>query len=159
MPRNFVVSNVKIFLDSDSGYRNTTRVATQSTSWQLVMEPCQQWTTLTPETANTSSLPVIRQQEECLTWMPWISGNFWVQLSSNSGSVTDDQKWTEVVSQWNLKLLLHKMKEERTENVYGQNLKSLLQWLWIFLSYGLWLSIVLYKDLIVTYRIFKTFVR
>jgi len=71
MPRNIDVSNVQIFLDADSGYRKMTRVAIQSTSWQLDTEPCQQWTTLTQEAANTSSLPVIRQQQKYSIWTLW----------------------------------------------------------------------------------------
>jgi hypothetical protein len=151
MPRNVDVSNVQIFLDADSGYRKMTTVATQSTLWQLDTEPCQQWTTLTPEAANTSSFPVIWQQENYSTWTLWISGNFWVQFSS-SGSVIDDRKWTEYVYRWKLKLSLQRMKEERTGDAYRQNLNSSLRWLWMLLSYGKWVTVVLYKDLIVTYR-------
>ena len=76
MPRNVDVSNVQIFVNSDSGGRKRTRVVTQSTSWQLDMEPCQQRTTLTPRPANTSSLPVVRKQEDYSTWTLSISGNF-----------------------------------------------------------------------------------
>jgi len=36
------------------------------------------------------------------------------------------------------------MKEEKTEDVYGQNLNSSPRWLWILLSYGMWLSVVSY---------------
>ena len=113
MLRNVGVCNVQMFHDSDSGYRNTTRVVTESTSWQLDMEPCQQRTTLTPEAANSSTLPVTRQQEAYSTWTLWISGNFWAQFST-SGSVTDDRKWTEDVYRWKLKLSLKRMK--RAEN-------------------------------------------
>jgi hypothetical protein len=153
MPRNVDVSKVQIFFFSDCGYRNTTRVATQSTSWQLDTELWQQWTTLTPETANTSSLPVIRQQEEYSTWTLWISGNFWFQLSTSRSG-----KWIEDVYPWNFKLSLQRMKEERNEDVYRQNLNSSLRWLWILLYCGMWLSVVWYKDLIVTYRFLKKFV-
>jgi hypothetical protein len=151
MPRNFDVSNVQIFLDADSGYRKMTTVATQNTSWQLDMEPIQQWTTLTPEAANTSSFPVIRQQEKYSTGTLWISGNFWVQFSS-SGSVIDDRKWTEYVYRWKLKLSRKEWKR--------RELKMLIGKIWNRHSGGYkcyclmgseWVSVVLYKDFIVTY--------
>jgi len=86
--------------------------------------------------------------------------NFWKFLSSTLNFRISHQ-WTGVnwrFLSWKLKLSLQRMKEERIEYVYGQNLNSSIRWLWILLFYGMWLSVVLYKELIVTYRFLKKFV-
>lgn len=67
-----------------------------------------------------------------------------------------NQGWTEV--NWSCSSVIFAdiaAQNERREN-YGQNLNSSLRWLWILLSYVIWLSAVLYKDWIVTNRLLKS---